>query len=163
MRMPGWKTVLWFFLTIGCWIADCGMADAEVRHLSGQTLYVPAYSHIYYGDREKPIPLAVTLSVRNTDFSAPILLQSIGYYDSNGKHVSSMIQEPVSLAPLSSTRFVIKESDASGGSGACFVVRWKSTKPVTAPVVESIMINTQSQLGISFTSPARVLEETIAK
>ncbi|WP_051328435.1 DUF3124 domain-containing protein [Desulfatirhabdium butyrativorans] len=163
MRTPGLKTVLWFFLTIGCWIAVCGTAEAEVRHLSGQTLYVPAYSHIYYGDRERPMLLTVTLSVRNTDLSAPISLQSVEYYDSNGKRVSSMIQEPMPLAPLSSTRFVIKESDASGGSGACFVVRWKSAKPVTEPVVESIMINTQSQLGISFTSPARVLEEIIAR
>jgi hypothetical protein len=163
MRTPGWKTVLWFFLAIGCWIAGGGMANAEVRHLSGQTLYVPAYSHIYHGDRERPMLLTVTLSVRNTDLSAPIFLQSVEYYDSNGKRVSSMIQEPVSLGPLSSTRFVIKESDATGGSGACFVVRWKSVKPVTEPVVESIMINTQSQLGISFTSPARVLEETIVR
>jgi hypothetical protein len=163
MRTPGWKTVLWFFLEIGCWIAGGGMANAEVRHLSGQTLYVPAYSHIYHGDRERPMLLTVTLSVRNTDLSAPIFLQSVEYYDSNGKRVSSMIQEPVSLGPLSSSRFVIKESDATGGSGACFVVRWKSAKPVTEPVVESIMINTQSQLGISFTSPARVLEETIVR
>ncbi len=107
--------------------------------------------------------LAVTLSVRNTDRVAPIVVESVDYYNSEGKRIREMLQGPLSLSPLSSTRFVIQESDASGGSGACFIVRWKSAKPVTEPVVETIMINTQSQLGISFTSQARVLQETIAK
>lgn len=136
---------------------------AQVRHLTSQTLYVPAYSHIYYGDRERPMLLAVTLSVRNTDRNHPIVVESITYFNSEGKPIREMIQGSLTLAPLCSTRFVIQESDASGGSGACFVLRWKSAKPITEPVVETIMINTQSQLGISFTSQARVLQEVIAK
>ncbi|HSO18374.1 MAG TPA: DUF3124 domain-containing protein, partial [Desulfosarcina sp.] len=41
-------------------------AEAEEDHPSrGQTLYIPVYSHIYSGDREKPVYLAVTLSIRN--------------------------------------------------------------------------------------------------
>ena len=38
----------------------------------GQAIYVPAYSHIYCGDRERPFLLAVTVSIRNTDPNQPI-------------------------------------------------------------------------------------------
>lgn len=153
--------VVWLAASMG--VPAVASQTSSVRLLTSQTLYVPAYSHIYYGDRERPMLLAVTLSVRNTDRVAPIVVESVDYYNSEGKRIREMLQGPLSLSPLSSTRFVIQESDASGGSGACFIVRWKSAKPVTEPVVETIMINTQSQLGISFTSQARVLQETIAK
>ncbi len=33
----------------------------------GQLIYVPIYSHIYYGDREKALLLTATLSIRNID------------------------------------------------------------------------------------------------
>ena len=40
----------------------------EINGLSvGQTIYVPAYSHIYSGNRERPFLLTVTLSIRNID------------------------------------------------------------------------------------------------
>ena len=152
--------VVWLAASIVVFATDL---QARVRHLTSQTLYVPAYSHIYYGDRERPMLLAVTLSVRNTDRNHPIVVESVEYFNSEGKRIREMIQGPLTLNPLSSTRFVIQESDTSGGSGACFILRWKSAKPVTEPIVETVMINTQSQLGISFTSQARVLQETIAK
>ncbi|MEW6258951.1 MAG: DUF3124 domain-containing protein [Thermodesulfobacteriota bacterium] len=152
--------VVWLMTSF---VVPVAASQTQARHLTSQTLYVPAYSHIYYGDRERPMLLAVTLSVRNTDRLSPIVVESVEYFNSEGKRIREMTQGPLTLSPLSSTRFVIQESDASGGSGACFILRWKSVKPVTEPVVETIMINTQSQLGISFTSQARVLQETIAK
>ena len=40
----------------------------EINGLSvGQTIYFPAYSHIYSGNRERPFLLTVTLSIRNID------------------------------------------------------------------------------------------------
>ena len=58
---------------------------------------------------------------------------------------------------------VIEESDSAGGLGANFIVEWSAAEPVTAPVVESIMISSRSSLGISFTSPARVLSNRPAE
>jgi len=54
-------------------------------------------------------------------------------------------------------RYIIPERDKSGGSGANFIVAWKSKTPVNPPIIESIMIGTQSQQGISFTSRGRVI------
>ena len=58
-----------------------------------------------------------------------------------------------------STRFVVKESDDRGGSGANFVVKWKADQTVNAPIIESIMIGTKAQRGISFTSRGQVIKE----
>ncbi len=126
---------------------------------TGQTLYVPVYSHIYSGDRERPVYLATTVSIRNTDPSAKIRLQTVDYYDSAGKLVRHYIEKPAELAPLASIRYIVGESDKAGGSGANFIIRWESSKPVSVPIVEGIMISTASQLGISFTSRGQAIPE----
>ena len=134
-------------------------AGTEIKRNKGQTVYVPVYSHIYSGDRERPFYLAATLSIRNTDPTETIMVVSANYYDSNGKLVEKYIGDNIKLNPLSSARFVVKESDVRGGSGACFVVKWKSQKKVSTPVIETIMISTKSQQGISFVSRGHVIEE----
>jgi hypothetical protein len=65
----------------------------------------------------------------------------------------------MALEKLSSTRFVVRESDKSGGSGASFLVEWESDQVVSPPLVETIMIGAQTQQGISFTSRGLVIEE----
>jgi len=128
----------------------CGLSE-------GQTLYIPAYSHIYFGDRERPYLLTVTLSIRNVDPEHSITVTRADYYETQGKYLKKFIAKPVVLKPLESKRYVIPERDESGGSGANFMVDWKSAKPVNAPIVESIMIGTKGQQGISFTSRGRVI------
>ena len=134
-------------------------ALSEAKRCTGQTVYVPIYSHIYSGDRERPFLLAATLSIRNTDPDQPITVTVIDYYDSDGKLLKKYLQKHLTLNPMASTRIVIKESDKSGGSGANFIVKWESKNRVTEPVIESIMIGTQVQQGISFTSRGQIIRE----
>ena len=47
----------------------------------GQTIYVPAYAHIYHGDNRRAIDLTITLSIRNTDRDNAISVTAIQYYD----------------------------------------------------------------------------------
>ena len=123
----------------------------------GQTIYVPAYSHIYSGNRENPFLLTVTLSVRNIDPRHHIKITLVGYYETQGKLIKKYIDTPLILKPLESLRYIIPEKDKSGGSGANFMVEWKSDIFVNSPIVESIMIGTQNQQGVSFTSRGRVI------
>ena len=134
-------------------------AESEIKLSRGQSVYIPIYSHIYSGDREHPFFLAATLSIRNTDPKYPITILSVDYYDSSGKLLRKYIDRPTQLDAIASTRFVIKESDKSGGSGANFIVRWKSDYNVNVPIMESVMISTRTQQGISFTSRGQVIEE----
>ena len=70
---------------------------------------------------------------------------------------------PASLAggpePLETTEFLINERDVAGGSGANFIVRWRSVEPVNPPYVEAVMIGTDAGQGISFVSQAREIVE----
>jgi hypothetical protein len=133
-------------------------ADADMRLFNGQTVYVPLYSHIYSGDREQPFYLAATLSIRNTDRKHTITLIAVDYYDSQGKFLKHYLEKPLPLNAMATKRYVVPESDKSGGSGAKFIVTWQGEQPVAEPLIESVMISTKTQQGISFTSRGRVLE-----
>lgn len=136
-----------------------GHADPPaVVQSRGQIVYVPIYSHIYSGDRENPVYLSATLSIRNTDLQNGITITKAEYYNSEGQPIKNYVEKPVVLNAMSSTRFVIKESDKKGGSGANFIVQWSALKPVSPPLIESVMISTRSALGISFTSRGQVIQ-----
>lgn len=135
--------------------------DARFRAAAGQTIYVPAYSHIATSDDARPFDLAVTLSVRNTDRARPIVVHSVRYHDQAGRLVREYATEAkaVRVAPLAAAEFFIKESDTAGGSSASFLVEWVAEHAVSPPVVETVMIGTASTQGISFTCPGRVVAE----
>ncbi len=123
----------------------------------GQTIYVPAYSHTYYGSNESSFPLTVILSIRNIDPKQSITITGVHYYESEGILVKKFVDQPVTLKPLASLRYIIPEKDKRGGSGANFIVKWSSTTRVNPPIVESIMIGAGMQQGISFTSRGQVI------
>jgi hypothetical protein len=127
--------------------------------LKGQHVYVPAYSHVYYGDRESRILLTTTLSIRNTDPAHAITIVKADYYDSDGKLIKGYLSQPVTLRPLGSTRFVVKESDTRGGSGANFLVKWQAENAVNEPIMEGVMIGAAGQQGISFTSRGQAIRD----
>jgi hypothetical protein len=132
-------------------------ADEKTGLSMGQTIYVPAYSHIYIGDREMQFMLTVTLSIRNINLKDKIIISAVDYYETQGDHLKKILNKPVSLNPLGSERYIIPEKDKTGGSGANFIVEWKSDHPVNPPIVEAIMIGAKSGQGISFTSRGRVI------
>ncbi|MGH9841495.1 MAG: DUF3124 domain-containing protein [Blastocatellia bacterium] len=132
--------------------------EKDRNQIVGQTIYVPIYSHIYIRDKSRVINLAATLSIRNTDAQNPIRITSARYYGTDGAQVREYVNEPLRLAPMASTDFVVAEDDTSGGSGANFIVEWSAGAVVTEPVVEAVMISTASQLGISFVSAGRVIQ-----
>ncbi|WDP92347.1 MAG: DUF3124 domain-containing protein [Desulfobacter sp.] len=137
-----------FILMMTLTVTAPDAARAKENLSTGQTVYVPAYSHIYSGNKEVQSLLAVTLSIRNTDPNHPIEILSVDYYDTEGKRIKKHIAAPVTLNALGTARYVISQGDKSGGSGANFMVRWKAGKPVNLPIIETIMIGSRS----SFTS-----------
>jgi len=135
-------------------------AAGDIDLSQGQTVYVPAYSHIYVGNRERPFLLTITLSIRNIDAKNPVTITAADYYDTKGKRIRKYLERPVSLGPWESIRYVVPQKDKSGGSGANFVVEWNSGKAVNPVLVEAIMIGAESQQGISFTSRGQAISIT---
>ncbi len=138
---------------------SAAQAAEKIELSSGQTVYVSIYTHIYSGLKGRPFDLAATLSIRNTDPKYPITLVSVKFYDTDGKLLKDYVSEPVRLNALVSARYIIKEAEIGGGSGANFIVTWKSEKSVNPPIIESIMIGTKSGQGISFVSRGQVIED----
>ncbi|MBL1177015.1 DUF3124 domain-containing protein [Pantanalinema sp. GBBB05] len=133
--------------------------DQKLKIIAGQTVYVPIYSHIFMWDQSRTMDLTATLSVRNTDLTQSIIIASVNYYNNRGQLVRKYLQQPVELGALSSTDFVVNQDDSSGGSGAAFVVEWVSQYNVAIPVIESVMINTSGNQGVSFVSAGRVIKQ----
>jgi hypothetical protein len=135
-------------------------AQADPALVSGQTLYVPAYSHIAYGSGKGFLRLRTTLSLRNLDRTAPITIIRVDAHDGEGTLVTEHLVEPVVLAPLATHEIALLESEAIvGGGGASLIVTWTSAQPAVAPLIETIMIGTAGTQGISFVGRARVLDE----
>jgi len=137
---------------------------ASIPQWLSQSVYISIYSDIHADNRykDKPFNLTATLSIRNTDLKKSFTLDTVDYYDSPGNKLQSYLTKPVTVAPLASIRFIVRETDL-GGSGAKFIVHWHADHPVTTPIIESVMIGTQMQQGISFICRGQVIEGTRAK
>ena len=152
---------VYFFLLIflAGILAPVDISAEDIKLSSGQTVYVSIYSHIYSGLKARPFDLAAILSIRNTNPNNSITLTSVKYYDSDGKLLKEYLSIPLQLNALVSTRYIITEDDKAGGSGANFLVKWKSEKKVNPPIIEGVMIGTHSGQGISFVSRGQVIKE----
>ena len=124
-----------------------------------EIVYVPAYSSIYHGNLVAELNLAITLSIHNIDAKNKITIDSIDYYNTKGKMIHAYIKDnKIILEPMETYNLGIKESDVRGGVGANFIVKWHAETNVNKPIVETVMIGTMGQQGISFTSRGTAIE-----
>ena len=135
-----------------CW-------SAEPQRSRGQTVYVPAYSHVFTGPRANPYNLAITLTLRNTDPRDGMVVTTIDYYDHSGRLIRRYAPSPLSLTPLASSYIHLEERDTSGGFAPKFIVRWESPRHISPPIIEAVMIGATSGQGISFVSQGQVIQE----
>ncbi len=127
--------------------------DAMPDSLSlNDTVYVSVYSDIYSETKSTRFNLTATLSLRNTSLRHSIYISDVDYYDSSGKKSKTYLDKPIELLPLQTVEYVIEEVDETGGTGANFIICWGAKDINVNPLFESIMISTQGQQGISFTS-----------
>ena len=126
----------------------------------GEVIYVPVYSEIFSYDQKKTLNLTTTLSIHNIDLEHPIKVIKVDYYNGKGQFIRSYLTGNVILKPLETTHFIVEQDDKSGGTGANFIVEWVSEYEVVSPITEAVMISAASQLGISFVTSGKVIQET---
>lgn len=144
--------VLFFVLFLPLTAANAQDARAPS---SGQSLYLPIYSHMLYGNLGKSgkasqVLLSALVSVRNTDPRRPLRVLSARYYDTHGKLIGERVPQPVAIPPLGTLELFVELNDASGGSGANFIIRWESEAPINPPLVESLHANMDGGKAIIF-------------
>jgi hypothetical protein len=124
-----------------------------------QAAYVPVYSHIYY-DGGRPYLLETTLSIRNVDPKQPVYVSKADYFDTGGKLSTQKVDRLIELKPLQTIEFLIERHDASGGSGANFIVEWHAAdKSVHAPLIEAVMVGRSGTNAISFVRKSEPLPQ----
>ena len=124
-----------------------------------ELIYVPIYSSIYYETSRHTLEMAATLSIHNVNPDRPITIVRADYFDTTGKLIKKYVDKPLMLGALATTNVVIDKADKSGGTGANFLVEWRSDAAVSSPLVEAVMVNATSNLGIAFTTTGRVIRQ----
>jgi hypothetical protein len=127
----------------------------------GQLLYVPVYSEIYSIGHHRTERLSSTLSIRNVNPDEQFYITRLEYYDTEGNILKEIkaSELPIKVNSLETRNHVIALYDDRGGVGANFILEWRSSKPIVAPMVETIMISTESNWGLSFTATSKTLKE----
>ena len=142
--------------------SNIAMGQTALGRSLGQRLYLPIYSHIWHGDvttdgqRARTL-VSVSVSIRNTDPAKAIRVLSAQYYDTDGKRLKEYVTTPTLIGPMGTYELFVPRGDDSGGSGANFLIVWKSDTPASEPIVEGLHANLPVGRAIAFTSSARAL------
>ncbi len=152
-------TVLLFFLLLVVLSAGAASGENAIPLSTGETIYVPVYTHYFSSAKRITQSLGATVLIRNTDLHSPIKILSVGLYNSSGKKTEDLISKPFSLAALASREIVLREMSIGEGLGASVIVKWVSEKEVNRPRMEAMMIGTRSQYGISFIGEGWPIQE----
>ncbi|MBS1130126.1 MAG: hypothetical protein H6R16_1128 [Proteobacteria bacterium] len=137
----------------------------EARQLvKGQTLYLPIYSHMLYGNLGKSgkasyVLLSALVSIRNTDSKRPLRVLTAKYFDTHGKLLGERVPAPVIVPPLGTLELFVELNDASGGSGANFIIKWEAEQPINPPLVESLHANMDGGKAVIFMTQSVPLAE----
>ena len=161
--MPGGRCFKWLFAAGLCLFSALAGAQGVLPvRASGQTLYLPVYSHIWHGEMDSKGKAAKTLvsvlvSVRNIDPVRPLRVTSAQYFDTEGKRIKEYLAAPRVIPPMGTYELYVPTSDDSGGSGANFLITWKADGSINAPVVEGLHANLPVGRSIVFLTQARVI------
>ncbi len=135
------------------------LAGRILRVSKGQKVYVPIYSHVYQGPKNRPYNLSALLSIRNVDERHSITVTTVKYYNDDGELMKNYFESPIVVPPMGTKEVYLPERDTKGGSGANFTVRWEGGTEVATPIIQAVMIGTASTQGISFVCEGVVIEE----
>jgi hypothetical protein len=167
LRPSGWPLSLALLLAPGCSEPESHpelvgprnlvRVDEPDDHPLDRTTYVPIYSSLSVADRARPVDMVVTLSLRNISLDQTVVVSTIDYYDSDGEPLRSYLEGTHSLGPMQSAEFVIARDDRTGGSGANFLVEWRSGSSHEDLVVEAVHHGRDGAVGLSFLAHGRVV------
>lgn len=161
-----WQSVLCRTLLVflGCAASTAGWTQEVRPQVSAQTLYLPIYSHMSYGNvGRRGVPshalLSALVSIRNTDARKSLRVRNARYFDTAGKLIGDYVPAPILIPPLGTHELFVELNDASGGSGANFIIRWDAEQAINPPLVEALHANMDGGKAIIFTTQSVPVSE----
>jgi hypothetical protein len=120
----------------------------------GQTLYLPIYSHLLYGNLDRKgqpakALLSALVSIRNTDGKRPIRITAARYFDTPGQLLRNDIPTPRTIPPYGTIELFVALHDEQGGSGANYVISWEADTPANPPLIEALHVNMDGGRALS--------------
>ena len=76
----------------------------------------------------------------------------------NGKLLKEFVPSIVVIPPLGTHELFVPRSDASGGSGANFLIAWSAETSVNPPLVEALHADIQPERTLTFITSARPIQ-----
>ena len=131
--------------------------DPDLDLVTGQTIFVPAYTEILLG-RDRRLLLSTSIAIHNAAVSEPLIVQSVRHYDTDGNLIKEYVEQPLQLGPLATRVFAVERPETGMGAGSNFIVEWAAQKAIYEPVVEAVMVGSAGTQGFSLISPERVMK-----
>jgi hypothetical protein len=150
-------------LLLGMMTTGSALSADEPVLSSGQSIYLPVYSHVYHGELGKDGKYSQTLvsthvSIRNTDPQVPIRLVSANYHDTQGRLVRTYVTAPVTIPPLGTHELIVARSDTAGGSGANFLIVWNAAALANPPIVEALHADIREARTLMFVTTGQPIK-----
>jgi hypothetical protein len=117
------------------------------------------YGNLGKSGRASSVLLSALVSIRNTDQKRPLRILSARYYDTNGKLLGERVPVPLAIPPLGTLELFVELNDASGGSGANFIVKWDAEQPLSPPLVEALHANMDGGKAVIFMTQSTPVAE----
>lgn len=165
MKQQRFGRAMLYVLILALGFVSTASLGQEARPLArSQTLYLPIYSHMLYGNLGKSgkasyVLLSALVSIRNVDSRRPLRVLSARYFDTQGKQLGERVPAPVVIPPFGTLELFVELNDASGGSGANFVIRWEAEAPINPPLVEALHANMDGGKAVIFMTQSVPLAE----
>jgi hypothetical protein len=162
--LPHLRVALDVLISMVLWSVSAGAqqaASSPVRSY-GETIYIPAFSHVLTGEKQKQ-PMASTLVIHNVDPKLAIELIGVRYHDHEGRLVRAFVEGAVNIAPLATKSFLVGMRENRGGVGANFIVERRADQAALGPITEAVMIGGAGTQGLSFTSSGRVIARRLVQ
>ena len=70
------------------------------------------------------------------------------------------IDSTILLFPLESIEFIVDEKEITGGAGANFIVSWGANNYSDQLLIQTVMIGTEGQQGISFVTDSKNIDSS---
>jgi len=130
----------------------------------GQTVYVPIYSVLRYGNvgsagSPDSTLLSVLVSVRNTDPNNPIRIVAAPYYNTEGVLIRNAVPTPKMIPPFGTFELFVELRETVGGSGANYAIKWDAATAVSPPIIEALHSRFQAGYSVAFIARGKVIAE----
>lgn len=140
----------------------CALPLKAEELAKGQTIYLPIYSHIWYGDLEasgqpKKALMSALVSIRNTSLKMPIRVTSSRYYSTEGRLLKEFAPSTRTVPPMATLEFFVEKSESAGGSGANFIIQWEAASETNPPVIEAVHTDIQLNRTPTFITSGRAI------